>query len=86
MAQILANMSEYIQPQSLLNLNIEAEQSHEHSAHTKNSWEGINNEEEVGVEAAQEVVDQNRDIPPKEPSPEHVNTEEMIQTKDMETS
>ena len=51
MAQILTNMSEYIQFQSLLNLNIELEKSQEHPSHTKNSSEEINNEEEVGAEA-----------------------------------
>lgn len=58
MVQILANMSEYIQPQSPLNLNIEAEQSQEHSAHIRNSSEEINNEEEVGAEATQEAAEQ----------------------------
>ena len=37
LAHILANMSEYIQPQSPLNLNTKVEKSQEHSAHGKNT-------------------------------------------------
>jgi len=79
-------MSEYIQPQSLLNLNTEAEHSKEHSACTKNSLEEINNEEEVGAEATQEVADQTRVTSPEEPSSDNANTEEMLKTEDMETN
>lgn len=86
LAQILANMSEYIQPQSPLNLNTKVEQSQEHSAHNKNTSEEINNEEEVGAKATQEMADQTRVTSPEEPSLDNANTKEMLQTEDMETN
>jgi len=44
-------MSEYIQPQSPLNLNIEVEQSQENSAHSKSISEEIYDEEQARAEA-----------------------------------
>ena len=61
-------MSEYVQPQSLLNLNIEVEKSQENSAHNKSISEEINDEVEVGAEATQEVAGQTRVTSPEEPS------------------
>jgi len=61
-------MSEYIQPQSPLNLNIEAKKSQENSAHNKSILEEINVEVEAGAEATQEVADQTRVTSPDEPS------------------
>lgn len=60
-------MCEYIQPQILLNLNIEAEQSQENSAHNKSISEEINDEVEVGAEATQEVANQTRVTSLEEP-------------------
>lgn len=79
-------MSKYIQPQRLLNLNTKVEHSQEHSAHNKNTSEEINDEEEVGAEATQEVVDQTRVTSPEEPSLDNANIEEILQIEDVETS
>jgi len=84
LAQILANMGEYIQPQSLLNLNIEAEKSQEHSSHSKDTSKEMHEEGEAKVEASQEVVEKTRVTSPEERSQDNTNTEYVFQTENME--
>lgn len=79
-------MSEYIQPESKLNLNVEAAQSEENSAHNRNISEEIVGEVETGEKTTQEKADQTRVTSPEEPSQVDVNTEDVGQTKEMETS
>lgn len=86
MAQIMANMGDYIQPQSLLNLNIEAEQSQEHSTHSKDTSEEMHEEKEAEAEASQEVVEKTRVTSPEEPSQDNMNTKDVFQTENMEAS
>ena len=68
LAQIFANMSEYIQPESLLNLNVEAEKSEENNAHNRTISGEIVAEVETRAETTQEKVDQTRVTSPEEPS------------------
>lgn len=86
LAQIFANMGEYIQLHSSLNLDIEARQSQEHSIHSKSASEEMNDEEEVEAETTQEIVDQTRVTSPEKPNQEDDNTEEVFQIEDMDIS
>lgn len=86
LAQILANMCEYMQPQSPLNLNIEAEKSKEHYIHNKDTYEEMHDEEEAEAEAPKEIADQTRVSSPEEPSQGNANTEEVFQIENVETS
>ena len=76
MAQILANMSEYIQPHSLLNLNIEIEQLQENFVINKDMFEEMH-VEEAEEETPQKMAEQTRVTSPKEPSLENVITESI---------
>jgi len=79
-------MSEYIQPKSPLNLNVEAAQSEENSAHNRSISEEIIGEVETGEEVTEEKVDQTRDTPLEEPSRVNLNTEDVGQMEEIETT
>ena len=79
-------MSEFIQPKSPLNLNLEVDQLEENSAHTKSMTESIIGEEETGTEVTQEEADQTRSTHPEEPSRVNLNIEDVGQIGETETS
>lgn len=79
-------MSEFIQPESPLNLNVEATQSEENSSHNRCISENIIGEEETGAEVTQEEVDQTRNTPLEELSWVDLNIEDVGQTGETETS
>ena len=81
LAQILANMSEYIQPHSPLNLNIEIDQLQEQVVINKDTAEEIPDEENP-----QGTVEPTRVNSPEECSQEHGNTKEMSQTENIEAN
>lgn len=66
LAQILANMNEFIQPKIPLKFNIGATQSEENFGHNKSIQENVICEVETGAEVTQEEVAQPGDIPLEE--------------------
>jgi len=77
LAQILANMDDFIQPKILLNLNIGATQSTENSGHDRIISENISFKAETRAKTTQEEVNQLGDMPPGEPSQVGLNTENV---------
>lgn len=79
-------MSEYIQPESPLNLSVESSQSEKNSTHNKSISEEIIGEVEMGTKTTQEEIEQTRDTPLEEPSQVNLNIEDVGQTEEIETS
>ena len=84
MAQILANMSEYIQPHSPLNFNIEIDQLQEQVVIGKDTAEGI--PDEVEEENPQEKTEPVKVTTPEERSQEHMKNEEVFRAENKEAS
>jgi len=84
LAQILANMNDFIQPESPLNLNLGATQSLENSGHDRIISENVSCEVETRAKAIQEEVNQPGDMPPREPIQAGLNAENLGQIEEVE--
>lgn len=78
-------MNDFIQPESLLNLNTGATQSAEKSSHDRIISENISCEVETRAKNTQEEVNQLGDMPQEEPSQEGLDAENVGQTGEIET-
>lgn len=79
-------MNELIEPESLLNFNVEATESEENSTYNRSISENVIVGEETGAEVTQEEADQTINTPPGEPSRVSLNTEDVGQTGEIGTS
>jgi len=79
-------MSDFIQPESPLNLNIGATQFAKNSGHDRIIPENISCEAETRAETTQEEVNKLGDMPPEEPSEESLDAENVGQTGEIETN